>query len=83
MQIDLFGSVADTQPIKQKKPKKRDVQAEARRLLDESGISALPRDVKEYVLAELISRWAPELKNVVMMAQIMNMHNQCSKEVTQ
>jgi hypothetical protein len=75
-QVDLFGG-SDTAPIESaRKQKKRDVHAEAKLILEETGISALPREAKEYVLAELIHRWAPELQNVMMLSMIMGMNNQ-------
>jgi hypothetical protein len=79
-QVDLFGGInTDTsEPVK--KQKKRDVQAEAQKLLEESGISALPRDVKEYVLAGLLHRWAPELQNVMMLSMMIGVNSQRTEE---
>lgn len=82
-QIDLFGTT-DTVPIEPvKKQKKRDVHVEAKRILEESGISAMPREEKEYVLAQLINLWFPELESVMKLALIISMHNQRKEEPAQ
>jgi hypothetical protein len=59
-QINLFGQTSDpakSQPAK--KPKARNVDAEA----------------KQYVAAALIAQWFPELKNVMLMSLIFSMNN--------
>lgn len=78
-QIDLFGT-ADTVPCEPvKKQKKRDVHTEARKILEKSGIPALPSEVKEYMAAQLITLWFPELKNAMVLSLIMGMNNNHSR----
>lgn len=77
-QIDLFGT--DAPQSERKKQKRRDVDAEARRLLEQSGISSLRRDEKEYVLAQLIAQWFPELKTTLGLSLILSMQHDINPE---
>jgi hypothetical protein len=75
-QIDLFGAPVETTKGKPtKKAAIRDVNAEAKQILQKSGISAMPKEAKEYVLAELIAQFFPELKNVMTMSLIFWINN--------
>jgi hypothetical protein len=75
VQTDLFDT---EQAVSVKSVKKRDVNAEAKRMLDKAGISTLPKEAKEYVLAELIARYFPELEKVIQLSQIAFMSTQAN-----
>jgi hypothetical protein len=69
-QQDLFNAIQENGSPVPKRQKKRDVQAEAISILAQSGISDLPKEVKEYVLAKLIALWFPELSNVMFLSLV-------------
>jgi len=65
-QLDVFGD--DLPLIESAKNKPRDVNKEAKALLDKTGISSAPKELKMLIAAKLMAEHFPELHRDLLMS---------------